>query len=77
MSVDRTSADAETAEATQPGAATTSEPTTTEKDTDTEGQMMLPDSTAQHLARDRERDIRQHLSRRDMERQAKDSRQRK
>lgn len=46
-------------------------------DADTEGQMMLPDRTSQHLARDREREIRQHLSRRELERQAKDSRQRK
>ena len=44
---------------------------------DTEGHMMLPDSTSRWLAQDREREIRKHLSDRQLERQSKDSRPRK
>jgi hypothetical protein len=36
--------------------------------------MMIPDGTSRLLARDRERDIRKHLSDREMERQARDAR---
>jgi hypothetical protein len=48
--------------------------TATDSDNDTEGQMMIPDGTSRLLARDRERDIRKHLSDREMERQARDAR---
>jgi hypothetical protein len=51
------------------------EPETEEQDT--EGQMMLPDATGRWLARDRERDIRQHLSGRQMKEAAKEARKRK
>ena len=44
---------------------------------DTEGHMMLPDGTGRWLARDRERDVRKHLSGRQLERQARDARKRK
>jgi hypothetical protein len=60
------------AEARKPGQP---EPTATDSDNDTEGQMMLPDGTSRMLARDRERDIRKHLSSREIERQARDARQ--
>ena len=46
-------------------------------DTDTEGHMMLPDGTGRWMAEARERDIRKHLSGRQLERQAKDNRPRK
>lgn len=44
---------------------------------DTEGQMMVPDGTGRWLAKDRERDIRKHLSGRQLERQAREARKRK
>lgn len=47
------------------------------EDQDTEGQMMLPDATGRWLAQDRERDIRKHLSGRQLERQAREARKRK
>ncbi|HVL53881.1 MAG TPA: hypothetical protein VM344_06430 [Vitreimonas sp.] len=47
------------------------------EDTDTEGQMMIPDGTGRFLARDRERDIRRHLSNRQQEQAAKEARRRK
>ena len=51
--------------------------TTPAADDDTEGQMMLPDGTGRWLARDRERDVRKHLSGRQLERQAREARKRK
>jgi hypothetical protein len=65
----------ETSPADEPTATTDAASTPT--DGDTEGHMMLPDRTSQLLARDREREIRQHLSRRELERQSRDSRARK
>ena len=44
---------------------------------DTEGHMMLPDGTGRWMAEARERDIRKHLSGRQLERQAKDDRRRR
>lgn len=44
------------------------------EDNDTEGQMMIPDGTGRYLARDRERDIRRHLSDRQLERTARQAR---
>jgi hypothetical protein len=75
MSADRKLKDAE--HIGQTDSTGTSPETATGTDNDTEGHMMLPDRTSQMLARDRERDIRQHLSRRELERQAKEGRGRK
>jgi hypothetical protein len=44
---------------------------------DTEGHVMFPDGTSRWLAQNRERDIRKHLSDRQIERQAKGARKRK
>jgi hypothetical protein len=73
MSADGTLKD-ETTQADEP---TATADATTPAEGDTEGHMMLPDRTSQLLARDREREIRQHLSRRELERQSRDSRARK
>ena len=43
----------------------------TEPADDTQGNSFLPDRTGQYLAQARERDIRQHLSRRELENEAK------
>jgi hypothetical protein len=47
------------------------------EENDTEGQMMIPDGTGRHLARDREQDIRRHLADRQLERSAQQARKRK
>lgn len=47
------------------------------EENDTEGQMMIPDGTGRYLARDRERDIRRHLTDRQLERSAQQARKRK
>lgn len=63
---------------TKTDAADSPEPTTgtSEPADDTEGHTFLPDRSGEHLAQARERDIRQHLSRRQMEIAAKKQKRR-
>ncbi len=65
--------DPDDAEVTEAG----TRPQSEEAAEDTEGHMMLPDGTGRWMAEARERDIRKHLSSRQVERQAKGDRRHK